>query len=468
MENNKRLNPDWKKRIDEIGHNDFELEEMLRLGFYEVDENKQKELDSLIKHREESLSQIKSIETELKHVQAEIQEAQDTEKLLTDIREKRIFQSKIIREQRRQQKLEQKKVHSEQDRKRRLRVPPFLGRKVSGRLQYDNGSEEILRLNTLPVIFDVQDLADALELKLQDVSWLCYDREVTSVDHYKRFIVPKRSGKHRLISAPKLKLKHAQEWINQEILNRIDPEKEAMAFRPGKSILDNAIAHSKQGTVIRIDLADFFPSIKFTRVRSLFHSFGYSTGIASIFALLCTDSDKQEIEFETKKWFVSIGERKLPQGAPTSPGISNLVARQLDKRVKGFLKHLDEGWVYTRYADDLVFSNPDKEIEVGRLLTYLSKVIKDEGFEVNSNKTTIMRAPQRQTVTGLVLSENGPRIQKQYLRTVRAMLHNAHRQILSGKVVINIDEIKGKLAFIKMVMPETFNKLIQKHDWLYQ
>ena len=109
MENNKRLNPDWKKRIDEIGHNDFELEEMLRLGFYEVDENKQTELDSLIKHREESLSQIKSIETELKHVQAEIQEAQDTEKLLADIRKKRIVQSKIIREQRRQQKLEQKK-----------------------------------------------------------------------------------------------------------------------------------------------------------------------------------------------------------------------------------------------------------------------------------------------------------------------------------------------------------------------
>ena len=144
MENNKRLNPDWKKRIKEIGKKNFELEEMLRLGFYEVDENKQTELDSLIKHREESLSQIKSIETELKHVQAEIQEAQDTEKLLTDIREKRIFQSKIIREQRRQQKLEQKKVHSEQDKQRRLRVPPFLGRKVSGRLQYDNGSEEIL------------------------------------------------------------------------------------------------------------------------------------------------------------------------------------------------------------------------------------------------------------------------------------------------------------------------------------
>ena len=468
MESKKRLNPNWKKRIKEIGKNNFELEEMLRLGFYEVDKENQSALDALSKQREESLAQINNIETELAGIRSKIKEAQDTEKLLSDIREKRIIQSKIRREQRKQHKLKQKKVIAEMDKQKRLRVPPFLGRKVSGRLQYDNGSDEKLALNSLPLISDVEDFANALELKLEHISWLCYHREVASIDHYKRFFVPKRNGKHRLISAPKSKLKHAQGWINQEILNRVDPEKEAMAFRPSKSILDNAIMHSKQGTVVRIDLADFFPSISFFRVRSLFHSFGYSTGMASIFALLCTDSDKQEIEFESKKWFVSIGERKLPQGAPSSPSISNLVARQLDKRIRGFLKHLDEGWIYTRYADDLVFSNPDKKIEVGRLLTYLSKVIENEGFSVNPDKTIIMRAPYRQTVTGLVLGENGPRIQKQYLRRVRAMLHNANQQVSSGKIIKNIDEIKGKLAFIKMVMPNTFKKLTRKYDWLYQ
>ena len=91
-----------------------------------------------------------------------------------------------------------------------------------------------------------------------------------------------------------------------------------------------------------------------------------------------------------------------------------------------------------------------------------------DGTDIYPDKTTIMRAPYRQTVTGLVLGENGPRIQKQYLRRVRAMLHNANQQVSSGKIIKNIDEIKGKLAFIKMVMPNTFKKLTRKYDWLYQ
>ena len=102
-----------------------------------------------------------------------------------------------------------------------------------------------------------------------------------------------------------------------------------------------------------MDLKDFFPSITFPRVRGLFHSMGYSSGIASVLALLCTDSEK-EIEFESKKQYVSVGPRVLPQGAPTSPAISNLLASQLDKRIRGYLKFIDNKWSYTRYADDLV------------------------------------------------------------------------------------------------------------------
>ena len=109
-----------------------------------------------------------------------------------------------------------------------------------------------------------------------------------------------------------------------------------------------------------------------------------------------------------------------------------------------------------------------KNIEVGRLLAYLDKVIHDEGFTVNQTKTTIMRSPHRQMVTGLVMSKNGPRIQKKYLRNVRAMLHNAEKEISHGQAILNIDEIKGKLAFIKMIMPSYFIKLTQNHEWLYR
>ena len=98
-----------EKRINEIGKSDFELEEMFRLGFYEVDKEKQSALDALFKQREKSLAEIKNIESDLAGVRSEIKEAQDTEKLLNDIRKKRIIQSKIRREQRKQQKLTQKK-----------------------------------------------------------------------------------------------------------------------------------------------------------------------------------------------------------------------------------------------------------------------------------------------------------------------------------------------------------------------
>lgn len=468
MRADKKLNPNWKKRISEIGKNNFELEEMIRLGFFEINKSSQAKLDDLAKQQNSILSSISNSEKEVTTLQSEIKEAQNTEKLLTEIRKKRIQKSLSKRLERKIKKRENKRVDSALIKQERLRIPPFLGRGVSGKLQYENGCEDKLELKNLPVLRDLQDLSDKLDLKLGDISWLSYHREVSTADHYKRFKVPKRNGKDRLISAPKPKLKLAQTWINQVILNNIEPENEAMAFRPGKNILHNARLHSNQGTIIRMDLKDFFPSIKFPRVRGLFHSMGYSSGISSVLALLCTDSEKKEIEFESKKQYVSVGPRVLPQGASTSPAISNLLASQLDKRIRGYLKFIDSKWSYTRYADDLVLSHPKKNIEVGRLLAYLDKVIHDEGFTVNQTKTTIMRSPHRQMVTGLVMSKNGPRIQKKYLRNVRAMLHNAEKEISHGQAILNIDEIKGKLAFIKMIMPSYFIKLTQNHEWLYR
>lgn len=464
----KKLNPNWKQRIAEIGKHNFELEEMMRLGFFQINESSQAKFDALAKEQNSILSSISQSEKEILNLQSEIKEAQDTEKLLTEIRKKRIQQSLSKRLERKIKKREQKRINSALDKQQRLRTPPFLGKGVSGKLEYENSCDNKLELKNLPILRDLQNLSDKLGLKLGDISWLSYHRDVSTVDHYKRFKVPKRNGKDRLISSPKSKLKLTQVWINQEILNNFEPENEAMAFRPGKNILHNALLHSNQGTIIRMDLKDFFPSIEFPRVRGLFHSMGYSSGIASVLALLCTESEKKEIEFESKKHYVSVGPRVLPQGAPTSPAISNLLASQLDKRIRGYLKFIDSKWSYTRYADDLVLSHPNKNIEVGRLLAYLNKVIHDEGFIVNPTKTTIMRSPNRQMVNGLVMSKNGPRIQKKYLRNVRAMLHNAKQEFSQNQTILNIDEIKGKLAFVKMVMPDYFIKLTKNHQWLYR
>ena len=463
----KKLNPNWRERISEVGKQSFEFEEMLRLDFLKPATEKDKKIveqakkilvsdNELLKIKEKKLSKIKD----------EIKEAQDTEKLIADIRQKRIERSKRIRAERKAIKDSKKIEQQLADKKRRLITPPFLGKRVSGKLNYEDGNVRQLKKGKLPVINDIQDLADYLTIDVGKVSWLTYHREVTNVDHYIRFRIPKRSGSERIISAPKTYLKDAQSWINTAILEKIQPEKEATAFRKNKNILDNALPHSNQETIVRVDLTDFFSTITFPRTRGLFCSFGYSSGVSSVLALLCTDTDRRQIVYQSENWYVSQGPRKLPQGASTSPALSNLVARNLDRRIRGYLNYLKDEWVYTRYADDLIFSHPDRNVCVGRLLAYLGRVIHDEGFKINKKKTVIMRTPHRQMITGLVLHEDGPRVPKKYLKQVRAMIHNADRLICNGKSPDNIDEIKGRLSFIKMVMPEYAKKTSEKYPWL--
>ena len=467
MTESKKLNPNWKKRISEIGKKPFEFEEMLKLGFIKPDTDKDKKIiDRAQKKFNEDIDLLSTKEKELNTIKKEIQEAQNTEKLLAEIKQKRIKRSKKIRAERKAAKDINKKAQQIADKQRRLITPPFLGKRVSGKLNYNDGNIRQLKKSKLPIINDMQDLANFLTIDMGKISWLVYHREVTNVDQYNRFRIPKRSGSDRIISAPKTYLKEAQSWINTEILEKIQPEKEATAFRKNKNILDNALPHSNQGTVIRVDLADFFSAITFPRTRGLFSSLGYNSGVSSVLALLCTDTDRREVVYQSENWYVSQGPRKLPQGATTSPALSNLVARNLDRRIRGYLKYLEDGWIYTRYADDLVFSHPDKNVDVGMLLTYLNRVIRDEGFKVNKKKTVIMRTPHRQMITGLILHESGVRVPKKYLKKVRAMVHNADQLISKGFNPDNIDEIKGRLSFIKMVMPEYAEKTQAKYPWL--
>ena len=467
MTESKKLNPNWKKRISEIGKQPFELEEMLKLGFIKPETDKDKKIvDKAQKKFNEDIELLHTKEKEINTIKEEIQDAQNTEKLLADIKQKRIKRSKRIRAERKATKDSNTIERQLADKQRRLITPPFLGKRVSGKLNYNDGNVRQLKKSKLPIINNMQDLANYLTIDMGKISWLVYHREVTNVDHYNRFRIPKRSGSERIISAPKTYLKNAQSWINTEILEKIKPEKEATAFRKNKNILDNALPHSNQGTVIRVDLADFFSTITFPRTRGLFSSLGYNSGVSSVLALLCTDSDRRQVVYQSENWYVSQGPRKLPQGATTSPALSNLVARNLDRRIRGYLNYLEDDWVYTRYADDLVFSHPDKNVFVGRLLTYLDRVIRDEGFKINKKKTVIMRTPHRQMITGLVLNENGVRVPKKYLKKVRAMVHNADQLMSKGGSPDNIDEIKGRLSFIKMVMPEYAKKTHKKYPWL--
>src|SRR5262249_13182672 len=135
--------------------------------------------------------------------------------------------------------------------------------------------------------------------------------------------------------------------------------------------------HVKKKVVCNLDLEDFFPSITFARVRGLFHRLGYSPEVATLLALLSTEPPRVKAELDEKHYFIAVGERALPQGACTSPAITNLVCRRLDARLAGVAKKW--GFAYTRYADDLTFSG-DAVKDVGALLWGVRRILASEGF----------------------------------------------------------------------------------------
>jgi hypothetical protein len=175
-----------------------------------------------------------------------------------------------------------------------------------------------------------------------------------------------------------------------------------------------------------MDLSDFFPTVTLPRVKGVFRKAGYREQVATLLALLCTESPREVVEREGKTWYVALGPRCLPQGAPTSPAITNALCLRLDQRLSGLAKRY--GWRYTRYADDMTFSLPAGHAgkpHLGTLLGLVARVVKAEGFSVNAEKTRVSRSGGRQAVTGLVVNgDAGPRVPRALRRQLRAAAHN--------------------------------------------
>ena len=141
--------------------------------------------------------------------------------------------------------------------------------------------------------------------------------------HYHRYEIAKKTGGVRCISAPKPALAAAQRWVLDQILRRLEPEPQAHGFVPGRSIVTNAAPHAGKAVVCNLDLKDFFPSITFRRVKGLFRKLGYGEHVATLLALLCTEPPRVPVELDGKTYHVALGARVLPQGACTSPAITN-------------------------------------------------------------------------------------------------------------------------------------------------
>ncbi len=213
---------------------------------------------------------------------------------------------------------------------------------------------------------------------------------------------------------------------------------------------------------MNLDLEGFFPSIGFPRVRKVFERLGYSPAIATVLALICTECPRRTVILDGVTYHVATGPRGLPQGACTSPGLSNQVARRLDRRLTGLAAKL--GLTYTRYADDLTFSGGiELEGRIGYLMARVRHIAEAEGYRVNESKTRVQRRNTAQTVTGLVVNDR-PGVARSEVRRIRAILHRARTEGLERQNRANVPDFRawllGKIAFIRMARPELGDRLL--------
>jgi retron-type reverse transcriptase len=399
------------------------------------------------------------IEAELAKLRQTSLAVKDPDKALAAEQKRRWEESKKRRKEAKAKREAELKARAEAWAKVRKQKVVHLGLGVSKGLEATKSDVEKLLAKGLPVLHTSNDVASMLGVSLPVLQWLTYHRRSVALVHYHRYGIPKKTGGIRNISAPKRALAQAQEKVLVLLLEKIAPEPQAHGFVTGRSILTNAAPHAGRKVVMNLDLRDFFPTITFRRVKGLFHKLGYSEHAATVLGLLCTEPTRAKAELAGRVYHVALGERFLPQGACTSPAITNLLCRRLDKRLSGLAKNAD--FSFTRYADDLTFSGDDTK-EVGRLLRAVRKVIVSEGFEEHAKKTRVMRQGRRQEVTGLVVNVR-PTVPREEIRRLRAILHNAERSGLDAQNRENVPDfaahLRGRVAFVEMVDKERGEKL---------
>jgi hypothetical protein len=287
---------------------------------------------------------------------------------------------------------------------------------------------------SIPAIFDFAHLAALLG---RTTAFLASAVNGTA-SHYRQFQIPKRRGGKRTISAPYPALLECQQWINMHILARVPIHRNAHGFRRSRSIATNAMQHLNQECLLKTDLKDFFPSISLRRVIAIFRRIGYPRNISVYLARLCCLNGT------------------LPQGAATSPTLSNIAAHRLDSRLSGLAKSWELR--YTRYADDLTFSGNHISL---RFLELVNRTVDEEGFQVNAEKTRLCRGDGRRVVTGLSVSGDQLRIPREYKRKLRQEVHYisvygylSHAGKRKMYSPLQLDSLYGKLLFWTWVEPD--------------
>jgi hypothetical protein len=445
-------------RIRESSRDEVILEEMVRLGFWPREGDIPEDPAADIKRSGELQRELAGLHQQLATLQSE-------EALRAAIRERRMAVARERRKYTKEKKLwvRAQNAHAWQLRKRT--ELGYLGDGVSGGLPHTTGDDARLASAGLPVLHTAGELAQAMGIDLGYLRHLAFQRTVSRTHHYRCFTIPKKTGGRRAISAPMPRLKWAQDWVRRTLLAPVPVHPAAHGFVPGRSIVTNAVAHGGgAAVVVNLDLADFFPSVSYPRVKGLFRALGYSEQVATVLGLLCTEAPTTAVEMDGTTWYVQEDSRRLPQGSPASPAITNLICRRLDKRLTAAADRL--GFRYTRYADDCTFSAKDAGAPVGKLLGWVRRILADEGFQEHPSKTRVQRPGRRQEVTGLVVNGGEPRVPRATLRRLRALLHQIERDGPEGKrwgdEADVLNAVQGVASFVYMVQPDKGRALLQR------
>ena len=308
----------------------------------------------------------------------------------------------------------------------------------------------------LPAMNTPDDLADWLALtseqltRFSDCMGLSARTDGPFAPHYRHHFRPKPDGTWRLLEEPKPLLKRLQRRILRDMLNHVPAHPAAYGFCPGRNAAMAAARHAGEAVVVSFDLAAFFPSIAQHRVYAVFRRLGYPAAVAQHLTGLCTAITPPEVLQRPGLAAADhLTARHLPQGAPTSPALANLVAFTLDTRLAGLARRIEA--TYTRYADDLTFSG-DGHI-AATLLRAVPQIVQDCGFALNPQKTRRQNKSVRQMVTGLVVNQhlNLPRPDYDLLKaTIHHLGHPKDPRRSDAAFLIHLS---GRIAWLEQINP---------------
>lgn len=321
--------------------------------------------------------------------------------------------------------------------------------------------------------------ADRYPFTLKQINFYCNPNHA----RYRRFDIKKKNGGTRQISAPKFRVyKYILRSLNIILQSIYTPSECAMGFAPGRSVASNADKHKGMNYILNLDLKDFFPSIHQARLwkRLQLWPFNFPVPVTNVIAGLCfIKESRKNPDGTTADFYV------LPQGAPTSPVITNMICDKLDRRLAGVAKRF--GLNYTRYADDITFSSMHNVYgSDGDFMREVQRIITEQGFTINDKKTRLQKIGGRQEVTGVIVS-NKLNVTQAYVRDIRNLLYIWSKYgygVASSRFLHKYREdkghvkncrsdmvnvIRGRLAYIKMVKGEddsVYKRLSKRFDTL--